>query len=64
MKRKTGIFLIIGVLVLILLTGCGTGTEETASEDSKEADKLQIGLSDGCVTAICLYRQHRGWGQK
>ena len=45
MKRKTGIFLIIGVLVLILLTGCGTGTEETASEDSKEADKLQIGLS-------------------
>ena len=45
MKRKTGIFLIIGVLVLILLTGCGTGTEETASEDSKEDDKLQIGLS-------------------
>ena len=31
--------------MLILLTGCGTGTEETASEDSKEADKLQIGLS-------------------
>ena len=45
MKRKPGIFLIIGVLVLILLTGCGTGTEETASEDSKEVDKLQIGLS-------------------
>ena len=45
MKRKTGIFLIIGVIMLILLTGCGTGTEETASEDSKEADKLQIGLS-------------------
>ena len=45
MKRKTGIFLIIGAIMLILLTGCGTGTEETASEDSKEADKLQIGLS-------------------
>ena len=35
MKRKTGIFLIIGVIMLILVTGCGTGTEETASEDRR-----------------------------
>lgn len=43
MKRKTGIFLIIGVLVLILLTGCGTGTEETASEVQKKLINFRLG---------------------
>lgn len=45
MKRKTGIFLMIGVMLLVLLTGCGTGNDKTETGSEKEADKLQIGLS-------------------
>ena len=45
MKKRAGIFLMIGVMVILLLTGCGAGTEETASDSDGEKDKLQIGLS-------------------
>lgn len=45
MKKKTGIFFLIGVMVVLLLTGCGSQREEVETADTSEEDKLQIGLS-------------------
>ena len=65
MKKKTGIFLIIGIVLALMLTGCGKQSVETETAHTTEEDKLQIGLSfDGCVTVICLCLQRRVLGQK
>ena len=45
MKKKTGIFLIIGIVLALMLTGCGKQSVETETAHTTEEDKLQIGLS-------------------
>ena len=45
MKKKTGVFLIISVILLLLLAGCGSQSEEAETEDKVEEKKVQIGLS-------------------
>ena len=45
MKKKTGIFLIIGIVLALMLTGCGKQSVETETSHTTEEDKLQIGLS-------------------
>ena len=45
MKKKTGIFLIIGIVLALMLTGCGKQSMETETAHTTEEDKLQIGLS-------------------
>ena len=45
MKKKTGIFLIIGIVLALMLTGCGKQSVETETAHTTEEDKLQIGRS-------------------
>ena len=45
MKKKTGIFLIIGIVLALMLTGCGKQSVETETAHTTEEDNLQIGLS-------------------
>ena len=55
MKKKTGIFLIIGIVLALMLTGCGKQSVETETAHTTEEDKL---------TVICLCLQRRVLGQK
>ena len=45
MKKRAGIFLLIGAMLVLLLTGCGSQSEETETDDTTEEAKVQIGLS-------------------
>ena len=45
MKKRAGIFLIISAMLLMLLAGCGSQSEETEATHTSEEKKLQIGLS-------------------
>ena len=51
MKKKTGIFLIIGIVLALMLTGCGKQSVETETAHTTEEDK-------------CLCLQRRVLGQK
>ena len=55
MKKKTGIFLIIGIVLALMLTGCGKQSVETETAHTTEEDKLQIGL-------VCVYSAE-SWGR-
>ena len=45
MKKKVSVFLMVSVLLVLMMTGCGSKTEETEAKQVSEEDKLQIGLS-------------------
>ena len=45
MKKKVSVFLMVGVMLVLMMTGCGSKTEETEAKQVSEEDKLQIGLS-------------------
>lgn len=45
MKKSKRIFLFIGMLFLLMMTGCGTPVESEAVDQTNEEDKMQIGIS-------------------
>ena len=45
MKKWLSIFLMVSVMFALMITGCGSKTEETETTHESEEDKLQIGLS-------------------
>mgnify|MGYP004571584225 FL=1 len=45
MKKKVIAFLVVGVMLVFMMTGCGSKTDETEATQVSEEDKLQIGLS-------------------
>lgn len=45
MKKWLSIFLMVSVTFALMITGCGSKTEETETTHESEEDKLQIGLS-------------------
>ena len=44
MKKKAGMWLIL-LLLIFIMTGCGTSESTSETTDKEDADKLQIGLS-------------------
>nr|WP_295254751.1 substrate-binding domain-containing protein [uncultured Blautia sp.] len=45
MKKKVIAFLVVGVMLVFMMTGCSSKTDETEATQVSEEDKLQIGLS-------------------
>ena len=45
MKKKVSVFLVVGVMLVLMMTGCGSKTDEAEATQVSEEDKLQIGLS-------------------
>ena len=44
MKKKAGMWLIL-LLLIFMMTGCGTSETTSETTDKEDVDKLQIGLS-------------------
>lgn len=45
MKKKTGIFLIIGIVLALMLTGCGKQSVETETAHTTEEDNCRLDLA-------------------
>ena len=59
MKKKTGIFLIIGIVLALMLTGCGKQSVETETAHTTEEDKP---LNEKLTSTFSLFCSTLGTG--